>query len=117
MLKHLTWNKHLANWYETHPLGNIVSGIPQGSILGPFLFIIYTSDIFNAVSNYHIQAFADDTQLLHYIDPSEPKVTSEILNNDLQSIVKYSKEHNLKPGLKNFPLFWLQRYLGNMLWW
>lgn len=76
--------------------GRIISGVPQGSILGPLLFLIYTFDIFDSVSNSHVQSYADDTQLLHYFDPVNSDTASLLLNLDLESILKYSTEHNLK---------------------
>ena len=74
----------------------VVSGVPQGSILGPLLFVIYTADIFSVVSNTHLQTYADDTQLLLKFDPSNPERAAALLNNDLEAILQYSREHNLK---------------------
>ena len=39
---------------------SIVSGVPQGSVLGPLLFILYTSEMFELVGN-RLYAFADDS--------------------------------------------------------
>ena len=41
-------------------------GVPQGSVLGPILFLIYIIDLNHAIKYCKVQPFVDDTNLLHF---------------------------------------------------
>jgi len=51
--------------HGTSSLLDIVCGVPQGSILGPLLFIIYVNDIINCSETLSFILFADDTNLFY----------------------------------------------------
>ena len=55
-------------------LVNVVSGVPQGSVLGPLLFLLYTSEIFSIVENKLI-GYTDDSILMAVVPSPGVRVT------------------------------------------
>jgi len=90
--------------YSSPPL-EISCGVPQGSILGPLLFIIYINDIQNASKNFKLIQFADDTCL--FLSEKNAELLKISANNELVKISDWLVSNALSINLKksNFLYF------------
>ena len=75
--KRVVFNGQASTWT------NITSGVPQGSILGPILFLLYINDLSEGLST-NAKLFADDTSLFTVIHDSQTSVNA--LSKDLEMI-------------------------------
>lgn len=72
---------------------NVKSGVPQGSVLGPFLYLIFTADL---PENPHVKiaTFADDTAILSC--DSDPVTASRHLQQGLEDIANWMSKWKIK---------------------
>ena len=68
------------------PSLDTLSGVPQGSILGPLLFNIYTSEILCSASNCRIQTYADDTVLYSHFSSDNTVEAGDMVILELSKI-------------------------------
>lgn len=73
----------------------IEAGIPQGSILGPLLFNIYTASFFSHITSSKMMMYADDTQMYASFYPNNFLYSIDKLNNDINALYNISKKHSL----------------------
>ena len=81
----------------------IETGVPQGSILGPLLFLIYMNDISNVSNAFKFILFADDTGLFSTIEyniPTHLSNVNEILNHELAEVCDWLTLNKLSLNVK-----------------
>lgn len=83
----------------------ITFGVPQGSVLGPILFLVYMNDLPNCLSYTKAILFADDTTL--YASSDDIIHLYANVNHDLQSLVDWFRANklSLNPSKTNYMLF------------
>ena len=90
---------------------DIEAGVPQGSRLGPLLWILYAQDIIDNLES-EVLLFADDTSI--FSSSKDPAETAEILNRDLARIEKWAKDWKVtfNPG-KSKDMIFSNKHLSN----
>ena len=77
----------------------VLAGVPQGSVLGPLLFLIHLLDINAEVHKSEIGSFADDTKLWHIVRHLNDQLE---LQKDLNTLIKWSAINNQPFNVKKF---------------
>ena len=78
----------IANdWFRSYPYKIVKYGLPQGSVLGPLLFLIFINDLSIAIKNSETFHFADDTCLLNIKDSI--KKINKVVNKDLYFLIQW----------------------------
>ena len=71
----------------------VKSGVPQGSVIGPLLFLILISDINKDVKHSSLGLFADDTRVWKHVSSEQD---SKSLQQDLGAVYNWAKENNME---------------------
>ena len=116
------FSSYLEGRTQTTQIGSYVSnkakincGVPQGSVLGPLLFLIYINDISYCSDKFQFYLFADDTNLL-YADKNLNSLES-IVNQELENVYNWLTSNKLTLNIKksNYVIFhpYQKKFLSN----
>ena len=96
----------MSNRYQRVTINNsysdplpVVSGVPQGSILGPLLFIVYINDMSSYINHSQYLKFADDTKCFLHINTLSDHIA---LQEDITAIFTWFLDSNMYFNFKKF---------------
>ena len=87
----------------------VTSGVPQGTVLGPLLFLIMINDLPESVMNSTVSIFADDTRVTKVI---KDEVDIEKLQCDINRVYEWQEKNNLLFNANKFELLRHGKNLG-----
>ena len=93
----------IINGYSSSP-SNIISGVPQGMVLGPLLFLCYVNDLLGNVKS-SVKLYADDVVLYRAI---HSVADHNILQQDLHSLTQWAKTWQMAFNLYKCELLHIQ---------
>ena len=72
---------------------DVLSGVPQGSILGPLLFVLFMKDIYKSIdAETNIELYADDTKIWHEI---KSESDCDFLQKDIDALYAWSRKNKM----------------------
>ena len=93
---------HWSGWRR------VMSGIPQGSVLGPVLFLVFIDDLEEGLMS-EVLKFADDTKIFRRVDSERDR---EVLQRDLDRLVRWSEMWQMRFNVNKCKVMHLGR--GNL---
>ena len=81
----------VVNGSHSYP-AKVESGVPQGTVLGPILFLVYINDLHQCINHSIISHFADDTRILKAIGLASDV---SLLQEDLQQAITWSQQNKM----------------------
>ena len=118
----LKWFSYLTECFQSVKIGSTLSdlqkllfGVPQGSVLGPLLFFLYTSPLSTLIGkhkgvNFHF--YADDSQLYVHLSHMNASAAFDKLNRCLQDVKEWMSASKLKLNpdkTDRVHTFWIQQ--------
>ena len=117
-------NGHSLGWFVSYLTGRrqcvrcrnsrslltvILCGVPQGSVLGPILFLLYTADLVRLVESHHLHPhlYADDTQVYGFSHPSAASQLQLKLLACVEEVSMWMRSNRLQLNPAKTEVLWL----------
>lgn len=94
---------------STTPPTRVVRGVPQGSVLGPILFVLYVADMVSIAQRFGLQAhlYADDTQVYGSSPPAAIQQLQQRVTMCLAEMTSWLRSHRLQLNAAKTEVLWM----------
>jgi len=116
-------NGVVLQWFRTYLIGRrqyvrigsssstpavIVCGVPQGSVLGPILFLLYTADLLSLIEDHGLRPhlYADDTQIYGFCSPSASLQLQNVISDCIDDVAAWMRSNRLQLNSAKTELLW-----------
>ena len=97
MMDYLTGRRQMVQVGDSRSeFRDVVCGCPQGSVLSPLMYTLYTSSFKDKIKHCKSHFYADDTQIYLSFNPFDVDAGCKKVNEDLKALVDFSRLHNLE---------------------
>ena len=104
-------NNVSINGYDSN-LADVKFDVPQGSVLGPLLFLVYINDLNQALKFCKVHHFADDTNLIHF--SKSVNRLNKYVNLDLKNLTYWLNANRISLNVKKTELVIFKRQMKKL---